>query len=76
MTDKISLDAQELESALGILQREQVACVPTERERRLYRWFNICVYLTAASFVFVAASFIFIVSRAPGDIVNCVFRRS
>ena len=70
MTDKISLDAQELESALGILQREQVACVPTERERRLYRWFNICVYSTAALWVFVSASSVFIISRAPGDIVN------
>ena len=51
MTDQISLDAQGLESALAILQREQTAYVPTERERRLYRWFNICVYSMAVVFV-------------------------
>jgi len=51
MTDQISLDAQGLDSALAILQREQTAYVPTERERRLYRWFNICVYSMAVVFV-------------------------
>lgn len=55
MTDQISLDAQALESALAILQREQVTCVPTERERRLYRWFNICVYSMAVVFVLVVS---------------------
>ena len=51
MTDQISLDAQGLDSALGILQREQTAYLPTEREQRLYRWFNICVYSMAILFV-------------------------
>lgn len=55
MTEQISLDAHGLESALGILQREQTACVPTQRERRLYRWFNICVYATAAMFVLMTS---------------------
>jgi ABC-type multidrug transport system permease subunit len=54
MTDQISLDAQGLWSALAILQCEQIACVPTERERRLYRWFNICVYSMAALFVLLS----------------------
>jgi hypothetical protein len=51
MTDQISLDAHGFESALEILRREQAVCVPTERERRLYRWFNISVYSMAAVFV-------------------------
>jgi hypothetical protein len=55
MTEHISLDAHGLESALGILQREQTACVPTDREKRLYRWFNICVYATAVVFVLMAS---------------------
>lgn len=54
MTDQVSLDAQGLESALAILRREQTAYVPTEREKRLYRWFNICVYSMAAVFVLLS----------------------
>jgi len=62
MTDQISLDTQGLESALEILRREQTDCVPTERERRLYRWFNICVYSMAALFVLLS-----VVGAVGGD---------
>jgi hypothetical protein len=56
MTEQISLDAQALEAALGILHREQAAYLPTRRERALYRAFNV----SAFSMVLVSALFLFL----------------
>jgi hypothetical protein len=55
MSDQVSLDAQGLRDALAILQREQAAYLPTERELTFYRWFSIFAYSTAASVGLVIA---------------------
>ena len=56
MTEHISLDAQGLEAALGILHREQAAYLPTRREDLLYRAFNVSAFTMAG----VAAIVIFL----------------
>lgn len=51
MAEEISLDAQGLQTALAVLQREQTAYLPSASERKRYRAFNLCVYVMAAGVV-------------------------
>jgi len=55
MTEQVTLDPGRLKAAFAVLDREQAAYLPTERQNRLYRAFNISVYATIVAFAIALA---------------------
>lgn len=53
MSDQISLDARGLEAALAVLRREQSAFLPTTRQAKLYRAFNVSAFAMAGVTVLI-----------------------
>jgi len=51
VSEQISLDARGLEAALAVLRREQTAYLPSSRQAKLYRAFNVSAFALAAVFV-------------------------
>ena len=51
MSEQISLDARGLETALAVLRREQTAYLPSSRQAKLYRAFNLSAFALAGVFV-------------------------
>lgn len=62
MTDQVSLNPRGLKTALEVLRREQVAYLPTARQNKLYRAFNISAFLMTS----VAVLGFIVMSMADG----------